>query len=151
MHKYTHFSLHNANIKEKMSPLSKDYITTLDLKHIQRKREYLFSLFSMKKQNRQHSTLVRGRAGTKIWVSSEIFYYNQAEFIYFYFLKPLILNIIKLLLLVLKSCPTACNPMDCSLPGSSVRDFPGETTEVGCHFLLQGIFLTPGSYPCLLL
>ena len=49
-----------------MSSINKDCITTLDLKRIQRKREYLFSLFSMKKWNRQHSTLVRGRAGTKI-------------------------------------------------------------------------------------
>ena len=40
-------------------------------------------------------------------------------------------------------CPTLCNPMDCSLPGSSVhRDSPGKNT---CHFLLQGIFLTQGS------
>ena len=36
-----------------------------------------------------------------------------------------------------------CNPMDCSLPGSSAhRDSPGKNTEVGCHFLLQGIFPT---------
>ena len=29
-------------------------------------------------------------------------------------------------------------------------DSPGKNTEVGCHFLLQGIFLTQGSNPCLL-
>ena len=29
-------------------------------------------------------------------------------------------------------------------------DSPGKKTEVGCHFLLQGIFLTQGSNPCLL-
>ena len=29
-------------------------------------------------------------------------------------------------------------------------DFPGKNTGVGCHFLLQGIFLTQGSNPCLL-
>ncbi|KAB0379436.1 hypothetical protein FD755_007220, partial [Muntiacus reevesi] len=48
----------------------------------------------------------------------------------------------------------SCNPMDCSLSGSSVYgifqartlelfyiwDFPGKNTEVGCHFLLQVIF-----------
>ena len=28
--------------------------------------------------------------------------------------------------------------------------FPGKNTGVGCHFLLQGIFLTQGSNPCLL-
>ena len=29
-------------------------------------------------------------------------------------------------------------------------DFPSKNTVVGCHFLLQGIFLTQGSNPCLL-
>ena len=29
-------------------------------------------------------------------------------------------------------------------------DFPGKHIGAGCHFLLQGIFLTQGSYPCLL-
>ena len=29
-------------------------------------------------------------------------------------------------------------------------DAPGKTTGVGCHFLLQGIFPTHGSNPCLL-
>ena len=39
-----------------------------------------------------------------------------------------------------------CDPVDCSLPGSSVHgDFLGKSTGVGCHFLLQGIFLTQGS------
>ena len=38
--------------------------------------------------------------------------------------------------------------MDCSPPGSSVLhtgDFPSKNTRVGCHFILQGIFLTQGS------
>ena len=30
------------------------------------------------------------------------------------------------------------------------RDSPGKNIGVGCHFLLQGIFLTQGSNPCLL-
>ena len=35
--------------------------------------------------------------------------------------------------------------------GSSVhRDSPGRNTRVGCHGLLQGIFLTQGLNPCLL-
>ena len=43
-------------------------------------------------------------------------------------------------------CLTLCNPMDCSPPGSSVHGiFPGKNIGVGCHFLLQGIFLTQGS------
>ena len=41
---------------------------------------------------------------------------------------------------VAKSCSTLCNSMDCS-----PRNFPGKSTAVGCHFLLQGIFLTQGS------
>ena len=45
-----------------------------------------------------------------------------------------------------KSCLTLCNPMDCSLPGSSVHgDSPDKKTEVSCHALLQGIFPTQGS------
>ena len=35
-----------------------------------------------------------------------------------------------------------CDPMDHSLPSSSVRDSPGKNTGVGCHALLQGIFPT---------
>ena len=53
--------------------------------------------------------------------------------------------------LVAQSCLTLCNPMDSSPPGSPVHgDSPGKTTEVGCHALLQGIFLTQGSNPGLL-
>ena len=37
-------------------------------------------------------------------------------------------------------CPTLCNPMERSLPVSSVWDFPGGNTGVGCHALLQGLF-----------
>ena len=40
---------------------------------------------------------------------------------------------------------TVCDPMDCSLLGSSVHgDSPGKNTGVGCHLILQGIFLTQG-------
>ena len=45
--------------------------------------------------------------------------------------------------LVGQSCLTLCDPMDYSLPGSSV-DFPGKNTVVGYHALLQGIFSTQG-------
>ena len=39
-------------------------------------------------------------------------------------------------------------PTDCSPPDSYVHgNFPGKNTGVGCHFLLQGIFLTQGSNP----
>ena len=44
----------------------------------------------------------------------------------------------------LQSCPTLCNPMDCSPPGSSVHeDSPGKNTRMGCHALLQ-TFLAQG-------
>ena len=50
--------------------------------------------------------------------------------------------------LVAQSCPTLCDTMDCSPPGSSVDgDSPGKNTGVGCHALLQGIFLTQGLNP----
>ena len=42
-----------------------------------------------------------------------------------------------------QSCLTLCHLMDCSLPGFSVHgDSPGKNPGAGCHFLLQGIFLT---------
>ena len=51
----------------------------------------------------------------------------------------------------IQSCLTLCNPLDYTLPGSSVHwDFSGKNTGVGCHFLFQGIFLTQGQNPCLL-
>ena len=47
---------------------------------------------------------------------------------------------------LLLSCPPLCDPMDCSLPASSVHgDFPDKNIAVGCHFLLPGIFPTQGS------
>ena len=50
----------------------------------------------------------------------------------------------------LRSCLTLCDPKDCSPPGSCPWDSPGKNTGVGCHALLQGIFLTQGSNPHLL-
>ena len=47
--------------------------------------------------------------------------------------------------LVAQSRLTLFDPMDCSPQGSSVHgDSPGKNTGVGCHALLQGIFLTQG-------
>ena len=38
-----------------------------------------------------------------------------------------------------QSCLIHCNPMDCSLPCSSVHgDLPSKNNEAGCHFLFQG-------------
>ena len=54
-------------------------------------------------------------------------------------------------------CLTLCGPTDCSSPGSSVRGSLQArilgchvNTGVGCHALLQGIFLTQAMNPCLL-
>ena len=47
--------------------------------------------------------------------------------------------------LVAKSCPTLCDPMDCSLHRLLyLWDFPGKNAGVGCHFLLQGTILNQG-------
>ena len=59
---------------------------------------------------------------------------------------------------VAQSCPTLWDPVDCSLPGSSIHGIlqakilervaiSFSNTGVDCHFLLQGIFLTQGSNP----
>ena len=52
---------------------------------------------------------------------------------------------------VAQLCPTLCDPMDCSPMDCSLSlcpwDFPGNSTGVDCHFLLQGIFLTQGLNP----
>ena len=52
----------------------------------------------------------------------------------------------------LQWCPTLCDPMDHSPPGSSVHGIhsPGKDTGVGCHALLQGMFPPQGSNPYLL-
>ena len=62
-----------------------------------------------------------------------------------------IFSVICAVYLITQSCPILCNPMDCSLPGSSVHlDSPGKNTTTGCHSFLQGIFPTQGSNPGLL-
>ena len=58
--------------------------------------------------------------------------------------KPQILSR-AVLCLVAQSCLTLCEPLDYSLPGSTLHgDSPGKNTGVGCHDLLQEIFPTPG-------
>ena len=44
------------------------------------------------------------------------------------------------------SCVQLCDPMDCSLPGSSFHGIPGKNTGVGCHALVQGICPIQGLY-----
>ena len=51
----------------------------------------------------------------------------------------------------LQSCVTLCDPVDCSQPDSSLSmGFPGKNAGMGCHFLLQWVFLTQGSNSCVL-
>ena len=45
---------------------------------------------------------------------------------------------------VTQLCPVLCGLMDCSLL-LCPWNFPGKNTGMGCHFLLQGIFLIQGS------
>ena len=57
-------------------------------------------------------------------------------------------DIICAVCLVAQSCPTLCDHMDSSPPGSSVHgDSPDKNTRVGFHALLQGIFPTQGLNP----
>ena len=58
---------------------------------------------------------------------------------------------VHVLCLVTQSCPTLCDPMDCSPTGSSVHgDSPVKNIGVGCHALFQGIFPNKGLNPHLL-
>ena len=55
-------------------------------------------------------------------------------------------------LLLTQSCPTLCNRIDCSPPGSSVHgDSLGNNIGVGCYALVQGIFPTQGLNPASLM
>ena len=66
----------------------------------------------------------------------------------YHFLHLFSLRLCCVLCSVAQSCLTLCNPMERSLPGSSVHgDSPGKNTGAGCHALLQGIFPTQGSNP----
>ena len=51
--------------------------------------------------------------------------------------------------LVAKSCLTLCDPIDCSLPGSSVHGI-SQARILDGHIFLQGIIPTQGSNPCCL-
>ena len=54
-------------------------------------------------------------------------------------------SVLEKLCVLSESCLTLCDPMDCNQPGSSVHGIdPGKSIGMGCHFLLQGLFLTQG-------
>ena len=51
---------------------------------------------------------------------------------------------------VAQSCPTLSDPVDCSLPGSSVHGiFPSKSTGVGCHCLHKVIQRFTDHYNCI--
>ena len=51
---------------------------------------------------------------------------------------------------VTKPCQTLCSPWISVCQAPLSWDFSGKNTGVGCHALLQGIFLTQGLNPGLL-
>ena len=72
-------------------------------------------------------------------------------FFYVLFVWKIIINLLQWVHAQLLCCVTLCNLMNCSPPGSSVHwILQARILAVGCHFLLQGIFLTQGLNPCLL-
>ena len=59
-----------------------------------------------------------------------------------------VVNILSVL--AAQSCPTLCDPVDYSPQAPYFMEFwnsPGKNIGVGCHSLLQGIFLTQGLNP----
>ena len=52
--------------------------------------------------------------------------------------------------LVTQLCLTLETPRNVACQDPVSMDFPGKNTTVGCHFLLQGIFLSQGLNPSLL-
>ena len=53
-------------------------------------------------------------------------------------------SVVKMTCVCAQLFPTLCDPMNCSLPGSSVCGIFQQDTGMGWHFLLQGIFWTQG-------
>ena len=101
----------------------------------------LFSLFS-----RQDVLFLCGRDGKRVIQDSSFKRETAGLLTPGHFEAVDIVNDYQVLCLVAQSCLTLCNPRDCSPPGSSVHgDSPGKNTEVGCHALLHGNFLTQES------
>ena len=66
---------------------------------------------------------ILGRRGRQKWI--KIHFHGYSLWVY----------------LIIQSCLTLCDPMDCSTSGSSIHDpdSPGKNTGVGCYFLFQRI------------
>ena len=74
--------------------------------------------------------------------------YNLSVCVYIYILCVNVCVCV-LCTLFLQSCLTLCDPMDCRPPGSFVHGIL-QARILEWVALLQGIFLTQGSSPCLL-
>ena len=83
---------------------------------------------------------ITGLVLNQLCIESWVFHFS-IELCFF-----LVLSRKKVKVLVTQSHPALCEPMDYS-PTRLLRpwDFPGKNTRVGCHFLLQEVFLTQGS------
>ena len=97
---------------------------------------------------RPHAECQRGQVVTSVWsaVTSVWIHYGDMH-----------TQMMKGAFLVVQSCPTLCDPLDCSSPGSCLWSrgdwimgffcpwgFSDKNIGVGCHAFLQGIFLTQG-------
>ena len=65
-------------------------------------------------------------------------------------LADLLRGTLKVKMLVSQLCPTLCDPMDCSPPGSSVHGFLRQEYWSGLPFPSPGDLLTQGSNPSFL-
>ena len=73
-----------------------------------------------------------------------LFCFSSQNHIYYLLICEILLkwHDLYMLLTSVQLCLTLCNPMDYSLPGSSVHGiFPSKNTGVGCHFLLHNSFM----------
>ena len=90
-----------------------------------------------------------------LWLSLSLLWLQSLLLIVYKKKKSIVFNCLNfsmccVLSLVAQLCPTLCDLMDCSLPGSSVQgDSPGKNTRMGCHALLQGTFPIQGLNPVL--
>ena len=103
-------------------------------KHLGRARDWKSLAYSLQKRVRRSNLESRD----KPWEKSLTGKSNEHHHMHMYVRTKL-----------LQSCLTLGNPMDCSPPGSAVHGIL-QARILGCHSLLQGIFLTQESSPCLL-
>ena len=74
-----------------------------------------------------------------------VVFYFIFSIVFYHKVLSIVLFAIQYVCSVAHSCPTLCDPMDCSPPGSSLHvDSPGKNTGVGSHALLWGIFPNQG-------